>query len=185
MRSNNSFTTFWTAGAFYGLCWTGIGLLRGNGGEAAIVTGLVAGAFFGFAMAAILMPLHRWWLERRGFDPEGADPGVDVRGDVALSLPPEQALARCRAALEQMRTRGVRVDSASATVRAHGRMTWASFGERIECRVHPADEGSRVEIRSRPSLGATVLDYGKNRENVEQIRALLAAHASAGPVAQG
>jgi carbon monoxide dehydrogenase subunit G len=99
---------------------------------------------------------------------------VDVRESLEVPLPPEQALARCRAALERMRVNGLKVDPASATVRGRGRMTWASFGEQVECRVHPAGRGSRVEIRSRPTVPTTLVDYGKNRQNVEKVRAHLA-----------
>lgn len=96
---------------------------------------------------------------------------MDAREAVTLSLPPDQALEHCRLALERARFSAVRMETASRMVRAHGKMTWTSFGEEIEC---------RVEIRSRPVLRTTIVDYGKNRENVERIRAFLAGHAPAG-----
>lgn len=93
---------------------------------------------------------------------------MDAREAVTLSLPPDQALEHCRLALERARFSAVRMETASRMVRAHGKMTWTSFGEEIEC---------RVEIRSRPVLRATLFDFGINRGNVARIHAALAKHA--------
>lgn len=182
MHSNRFFSIFWTTALSFGLVTAVMGLVEGRSVGPALVVGLICGVSFGVLMASILTPVHRWSLRQRGFDPDAEDPGVDVHEAVALRLPPEQALARCRAALEQMRASEVRADSASVTVRGRSRAGWASWGERIECRVQPADGGSRVEIRSRPWLRTTIVDYGQNRQNVERIRAFLADHAAARPV---
>ncbi len=159
----------------YGLFWAVTGVLRGKPAGSAIAVGIALGVVFGLTMAAVIPAMHRWGLRRRGFDPESGDSGVDVRERITLPLTSHQALALCRSAVEQVpKASDVRVDAASATLEARVNGTWASWGERIECRVTPADGATEVSIRSRPALRTTIVDYGKNRENVERIRAFLA-----------
>lgn len=148
-------------------------LLRGLPAGYAIAGGLVLGAFFGLIMGLVLSALHAWSVRRRGQDPARTGAAVDVRESLELPLPPDQALERCRAVLQGMRMKDVRVDAAAGTVSGQARMSWASFGERVECSVAPAEGGSRVEVRSRPTVETTVVDYGKNRQNVERILAQL------------
>jgi hypothetical protein len=148
-------------------------LAEGEPASRAIGLSTVAGIVVGLAMAFILPAMNSVGLKLRGFDPDTDGVDVDVRRTVEVPLPPEQALARCREALERMRAKRMRVDPASATVEGRGRISWASFGEEVLCRVEPAGGGSRVEIRSRPVLRTTLMDCGKNLENVERIRAAL------------
>jgi hypothetical protein len=51
--------------------------------------------------------------------------------------------------------------------------TWASWGEIITVRVRPVGPSSAVDVESRSKLGTTVIDWGKNRRNVEKISAEL------------
>ncbi len=107
------------------------------------------------------------------FDRGSPRPPVNVRERITVPLPPEQALAACRAAVEQVpKATGVQLDT-QTTLQARVGMTWRSNGERIRCSVRPVDGGSEVEIHSRPWLRTTLLDLGKNRENVDRIRAAL------------
>lgn len=175
MRSSLFLRTFLFCGLGYGVLQAVMGLVQGEPASRAIGFGAFVGILFGLAMATILGIAHSVGLKRRGFDPDREGGlAVDVRESLEVPLPPEQALEHCRAALERMRVKGVQVDPALATVSGRGRMTWASFGEQVECRVQPADRGSRVEIRSRPTVRTTIVDYGKNRQNVANIRAHLA-----------
>lgn len=174
MKSSLSLRIFCFCGLAFGVAHALLALVRGEPAGAAIGRGVFVGVFFGGMMAAVLDIMHTMGLKSRGFDPDVVGVGVDVRETIEIPLPPEQALARCRDALERTRVTKVRVDPASATVKGRGRMSWASLGEEVKCRVEPAGGGSRVEIRSRPVLRTTLVDYGKNRQNVERIRAALA-----------
>jgi hypothetical protein len=174
MRSRFFFRTFVFCGFFFGLFQAAASLFEGKTVAAATIVGIITGSFFGLMMAVTMTPFLARQLRRRGFDLDGELPDVDARETVAVPLPPDAALERCRAALDQLRVRTVRTDPASAMVRGRVPMTWATWGERIECRVHPAEQGSRVEIRSRPVLRTTLVDFGRNRENVERVSALLA-----------
>ena len=53
-------------------------------------------------------------------------------------------------------------------------MTWRTWGDVISFEVHRAnDDGTRIKVSSRPALGSTLVDFGKNLQNVEQIAAFL------------
>ncbi len=59
------------------------------------------------------------------------------------------------------------------------RWSWESFGELIEIRLTPTQEGtSLITIASRPRLWITIADYGINWQNVQSIRAAIEAPAS-------
>lgn len=168
---------FWLCGLVFG----GIKALRtvmegGSGGEV-VATFVGAGLFFGLFMAVGLTALHRRRIRKMGLDPDTVGAAVDVHECITLPLRADQALALCRSAVKRVPgASGIQVNEASATVEARVRMTWISFGERIECRVTPSDGAAEVSIRSRPTLRTTIVDYGKNLENVRRIRAQLLAH---------
>lgn len=172
MRTGIFSRLFLYCGFFFGVFQALESAWQGASVGEAIFVGVGAGLFFGLFMAAFGTLMHKRALRRRGIDPDGPDAGVDARESLTLPLSPDQALGRCRTALEANTQFGqVRVDPASGMVLARARVSWASFGEKIECRVQPLDGSSQVEIRSRPWLSTTLIDYGKNRENVRRIRA--------------
>ena len=179
------FRLFAFCGLTFGLIQGGIAAIEGQSPRNALLVGLGAALFFGLLMAASLTTLSWWRMKRSGIDPHTAKAGVDVRERITVPLTPDQAFALCRSAVQQVpKATVVQVDAASATLKARVGMTWASFGERIECQVTPAEGAAEVSIRSRPVLRTTIADYGKNRENVERIRTFLARRASITPVPQ-
>jgi hypothetical protein len=52
--------------------------------------------------------------------------------------------------------------------------SWRSFGEVVRAEVTSARDGVTVRFSSRPRVGATQVDYGKNVENLWVMRASLA-----------
>lgn len=141
---------------------------------------VLRGVSFGLLMASVTALSRPRHLDKRGFDPRAERPKVDVLERVAVALPRDEAIALCRAAVERVpRARNVKVDAAAGTLSATVAMTWASFGEQIECRATEANGGTVVFIRSRPSVPTTLVDYGKNRQNVDRIRTYVARRAAA------
>jgi hypothetical protein len=49
-------------------------------------------------------------------------------------------------------------------------LTWRSWGERLVLATHADDSGgTAVTITSEPLFRLTLLDYGRNRDNVERL----------------
>jgi hypothetical protein len=53
-------------------------------------------------------------------------------------------------------------------------LSWSSWGEVISLRLEPIDETSTlVHLHSRPWLPTTLIDYGKNQQNLAQLQRML------------
>jgi hypothetical protein len=48
-----------------------------------------------------------------------------------------------------------------------------SYGEVVRCTVEPAGGGSRIVVQSRSQVWTTLIDWGKNRDNVDATVAAL------------
>jgi uncharacterized protein (DUF1499 family) len=185
MRSSLFFRVFCFCGILFGALQAFLAAVQGASAGETVFIGLSAGLFFGLFLAAFVTAAHHWRLKKTGMNPATTDTRVDVQERITLPLPSDQALALCRPAVTQVpRASDVQVDAATAMVAARVGMSWASFGEHIECRVTPAEGAAVVSIRSRPVLATTIADYGKNRENVERIRAYMARQAPFAPAPQ-
>ncbi len=57
-------------------------------------------------------------------------------------------------------------------------VSWKSWGEIIAFDIHKTNDVIQVEISSRSVVHTTLVDYGKNLENVEKIVSFLKEHAN-------
>ena len=74
--------------------------------------------------------------------------------------------------------RNIKMNVESKSIAARTRISLASFGEVITIETKPAEEGKvLVKICSRPAVGFTAADYGKNARN---LRAILTKISSLG-----
>ena len=63
-----------------------------------------------------------------------------------------------------------RADRAAGVIKARIGPTWQSWGEVVEVDLRQlTGAGLEVEVRSKPVLPLTFLDYGKNERNVRRI----------------
>lgn len=50
-------------------------------------------------------------------------------------------------------------------------MSFKSWGEKVTIELSPADDGAtRAVLSSQASLGTTMVDYGKNYDNVQRVK---------------
>lgn len=129
---------------------------------------LHGGLFFGTFMTVILGALHLI----RGRRP-GLTGAVRVKQTAAaiVSEPLDNAIAQARSTLVRLHARNIRVARTEMpTLLAHMPSSFWSFGEKIRIAFHDLQDGTvEVEISSRPVLVTTIVDYGKNLDNVEAI----------------
>jgi uncharacterized protein (DUF1499 family) len=84
---------------------------------------------------------------------------------LTTELPPEQALARSAAVLEDMGLEVVHVDEQAGRVEAVDTTFWFGFEDDVVVRVRPAPEGgSQVDVRSVSRVG--VSDLGANARRI-------------------
>jgi hypothetical protein len=56
-------------------------------------------------------------------------------------------------------------------------MTWKTFGDVISFEVRKIDnDRTQIKVSSRPAVRRTLVDYGKNLENMEKISSFLKEH---------
>lgn len=92
---------------------------------------------------------------------------------VELSVAPDVALQRAHQALTGVkRVKEVQSTSPTSLVGKVG-FSMASYGETITVDVAPTAAGSRVTVTSKPTVGFQLVDWGKNRRNIEQVIAAL------------
>ncbi|GAA4695719.1 hypothetical protein GCM10023215_37010 [Pseudonocardia yuanmonensis] len=162
-------------GVPFGLFWGVIVALQdgpvGDAGPAAyaILAGasVVAGVLFGAAMALVLGHLQERAVQQSGV------PGVVAYGTVRAAVPGPEVLARvAEAAALLPGGRVTAVDAGRALLRTG--VSWRSWGERVEVEVLPQGPAARVVLRSRPLVPFTLVDQGRNAENVARLAAWVA-----------
>jgi len=153
--------------------------LRSSRAEGRLERGIRDGALFGGLMAATLTGLHYHFGRR--FAQNGV-PYVVQTADVVLQIAPGPATDAVTTVMRELGARDVRLFSeAPIRVTARTRMSWRSWGEKIEAEITPAGgSGSLVRVHSQPLIGLTLVDYGKGMENVKRFVAALKSADSNG-----
>jgi hypothetical protein len=64
-------------------------------------------------------------------------------------------------------------------IRARAGLNWKTWGDDIFFKLTHGTGSTVAEISSRPSARSTMIDFGKNLDNIERIRRFLLEHLSA------
>ncbi len=145
-----------------------------------LIVGLMVGLFAGGLFSLAVGYLHRLSVRRMPYgEPEGAMDVHHVR-HVELRLPYDQAFDLCISSLSAVRKGGIRrEDRPLGRIDVKAGMTWKTWGDVISFDLRRIDENrTRVEVSSGPALRTTLVDYGKNLENVERIMGFLTRRAA-------
>ncbi len=97
--------------------------------------------------------------------------GKQVEETVTLPLPMAEAYERCKQATEALpKSKLKEADDAAHRVELKTKMSFKSWGEKVELSLSPEGEGAtRVHVLSKASVGTTMADYGKNQANVNDV----------------
>ncbi len=90
----------------------------------------------------------------------------DLRA-LELGVPPIQAFARARDALQAMGLEIVAADERQGTIEAVATTRWFGFKDDVAVRISPAGAGSRVDVRSKSRLGRS--DLGTNAKRIQEL----------------
>lgn len=136
-----------------------------------LISGLSSGLVIGALMVFILGFLHDRAVRKIDINalniPEG---NIHIR-ELKLLLPYEKAFDICIASVSSIK---------GCTIRAHNRnmgrieaatgINWKTWGDTITFEIQRMDnKNTQVIITSSPSARTTLVDFGKNLENVEKI----------------
>ena len=95
--------------------------------------------------------------------------------NIELKLPYDKVFNLCIESLKMFKRYKIKKEDYSyGKIIAITGITWKSWGEVISFAIHKIDNNKiQVIISSKPILCTTLVDYGKNLENVEKIVAFL------------
>jgi hypothetical protein len=162
-------TFFWT-GIPYGLIMLGIDLTIGNGFILEKLLFMIF--FFGGFMSLILVTYNRYRLKKIGVE-EISDVNLNVRQNKILKSDLNKSEL-----VEKLKTdpliRKMQMKEIENGIILKTGMTWKSWGEEIRI-IQQSNGESDFEylISSTPKLKTTLVDYGKNLENVNLIEKII------------
>jgi len=159
----------WT-GIPFALIMTLFDLFEGEGFN--VVKFLFHAVFFGGVMSIFLVSMHKSRLRKKGITEFTADNLKVLQLRVVKSKTSIEELAsllRLDSNLGKMK-----YTRSENEINLSSRVSWYSWGEKIQIKKLSSKNGEfEYEIQSKPIVSTTLVDYGKNLENVNRIEALL------------
>ena len=145
-----------------------------------LVGGLIGAIIFGGLMSLVLGFLHRWSVKQIASDKSEAAMGIYQVRNIELWLPYNRAFTLCIRSLDSIKKCKIhREDRSLGKIAAKTGMTWKTFGDVISFEVFSIDDDrTHIKILSRPLVRTTLVDYGKNLENVETIVRIIKQHGN-------
>lgn len=137
--------------------------------------GLISGLIFGFLMFIILGFLHTRAVSKISGVPSRESIRTFQDRNIKLQLPFERAFDLCIASLGVIRRCRVQEqDRSHGKIIAKSSVNWKTWGDTISFDITgTGNEETEVSVSSRPTSWSTIVDYGKNLENVEKIVSFL------------
>lgn len=141
-------------------------------------TTVIAGVVFGGPMSLIFVTVHKRLVRRISNDTSPETMGVHHVRRLELSLSYGTTFDVCLEALRSIK--GCRVrdsDRSLGSIEAKTGSSWKTLGDSISIVVHEIGKGLvHVKISSEPLLRTTMLDFGRNLDNVQKICQFLIDH---------
>lgn len=136
-----------------------------------LLIGVGSGLFYGLFMALILGAMNQFLTKQLKTDYNENLLGVHQVQLVTLKHSFEDAITACQSSLLELKYCTItHTDMELGVIHAQTKTTWKSFGEKIMLTVSTAEPDlCKITISSRPALKTTLVDYGKNVENVRSI----------------
>jgi hypothetical protein len=126
-------------------------------------------------VAAIMIPIHIVVARRAGVSARFGWPGMATREGAVVANGARELLHPLTVGMNMIpRMQVTAVDPGGLVVLARRGWSWKSFGERIRVELRPTGSGrTEVQVESRSTYRNTLLDFGRNAENVSLVLATL------------
>ncbi len=149
---------------------TGFIVSKDAGVAGGIATGIAGGAAFGALASIILVTLHNHAIARLPFPPEDKNNSVKQMKSIFVDWDYETAFTRCGQVITDYGCRQIQPDPGHGTIISKSKMDLFAALQAIGMRVIEHEPGHcEIQIVSRPKMPTTLLDYGKNLKNVEEL----------------
>jgi len=153
-----------------------MGFLHLQKGEipGAIFNGILSGLVFGTLVSYILISLHKILTRKVVSDASIPDFDIHQVRRIVMDMPYEQAFNLCIQSLKTInRCRVILQRLDNGEIKARAGLNWKTWGDNINFKLTQEKDSTVVEISSRPSANSTLVDFGKNLDNVERIKRFL------------
>ncbi len=146
-----------------------------NGINVGLPVGLISGLIFGFLMFIIFGYLHSRAVEKIAGDSSEESMGTCHVRNTELQLPYDRTFDLCIESLNLIRRCRVHEEERSqGKIIARSSINWKTWGDTISLNITGiSNENTAVKVSSRPTSWSTLVDYGKNLENVKTIISFL------------
>jgi len=166
------------AGIPFGFLISILTIQKGDNADA-ILNGILSGLIFGILISYILITLHKSLSRKVVPDASIHDFDIHQVRSIGLDMPFEQAFGLCIKSLETIyRCRVLSQSLDNGEIRARAGLNWKTWGDIINFKLTRGEDSIVVEISSRPVASSTLVDFGKNLDNVERIKRFLLDHKS-------
>jgi hypothetical protein len=137
--------------------------------------GLISGLIFGFLMFIVLGFLHASAVRKISGVSSGESMSTFQYRNIQLHLPFETAFDLCIESLGVIRECRIQEqDRTHGKIIAKSSVNWKTWGDTISFDITgTGNEETDIRVSSRPTSWSTIVDYGKNLENVEKIISFL------------
>ena len=161
---------FLYAGVFFGLLTVIMDLIFGD--KLSIWEFLFSAIFFGFFMSLILVSISISRLKKMGMkDISDEDLAVKQKREIVSTFNIPEIIERLK---KDEKTGKMKLKMLENGIQLSTGVSWESWGEVINIIQIPNGENKyKYQIISKPKLSTTIIDYGKNFENVKRIKKIL------------
>lgn len=155
---------------FYGLI---MGFLLSSNDRPFFLDALVSGILFGAVVIIIMMIVQKLHLRKTGN--AGKKVQLINQAEFKLEGTKEQVIELCRNSLDSIKNSSVlEINREAGLIRAKAGMTWYTWGDEITFQIESiGDHNYSVSVTSRPMVKTTLIDYGKNLDNIQKIKSYL------------
>jgi hypothetical protein len=167
-------TIFLLSGIPFGL-FIGIWYSHLYGYETGMKGGILAGVFLGLLTYIILGLLHIQAVKKISNREFSSHLRIHHTRDIDLQLPYDKAYDLCIKSLGHIKKCSIQNENPSeGRIVMKTGLNWKTWGDTITFDVKRINNNqTRVTVSSRPTARTTIVDYGKNLENVEKIVSFL------------
>lgn len=130
---------------------------------------IMSGLFFGLITTAILSLIQWINLKRTGQSASIVKVHNTLQLEIAASK--QEAFGLCTHALQQVNKCSIEQSNFSlGRLTASAGMNWLTWGDEIELHIEEtAHNQCVISLSSRPKVKTTLIDYGKNRDNIKRM----------------
>ena len=132
---------------------------------------VTSGLLFGITMSIGLGSTHYFAIREIRSDSSNSKSTVHQSREINLNVPIGKDHELCIESLKFIKKgKLLKNDNTNGIIEAKAGLTWKTFGDRIKFNLKKTDgHTTLIEVSSKPLLKITLVDYGKNLENVNKI----------------